>query len=198
MSKYANNWEKMAEAEPAKLERMKSLVGDGKVGHGTLRDGKVYFSDADINAIVDAQRDEAFSFEDEILNGAKKHPFRLVADDADKDVESRNYFVGMPEVGSIMIDGIHGSDLKNDDGYIYSEEEPAVFVNHEKLIQDYKVGLGVDLDEDSAKRLAKKIETRMNAYLSSNFRDVIRDNQDSLYDRWRDARDMRNYRQSGR
>lgn len=176
---------------------MKSLVGDGKVGHGTIRDGKLILSDKDVAAIVDAQRNSDFSLDDEMLNGADRHAFRLVADEADNDVPSSEYFAGMPEIEAITFLGIETESLRYDAGFI-NAEEPAVKVNPSKLIQDYKAALGVDLDEDSAKRLATRIERRMNAEIASEFDKTIRDNQDELYDRWRERRDTNNYRQSGR
>ena len=185
---YANNWDKMAGADPAKLERMKSLVGDGKVGHGTLKDGRLYFSKEDVDAISAAQRNNYFNFDDEILNGSNKQIFRLISDDADFEVANKDYFAGMPESGAITIDGIRDYDLKREDGYIYSEEEPGYSVNPSKLIQDYKMGLGVDLDADSAKRLANRLEISLNAQVASGWRDAMANNQDELYERWREAR----------
>jgi hypothetical protein len=150
-TKYGNNWDKMAAVGPrerASLDAQKPLVGNGQVGNGSMKNGQLHFNDEDVKALVLSMVGPDDEIRDviELKSGNTSLPFPLID--------------GEPFIESQAFDYEGGDAERNEDGFYFANGE--VTVNAGLLQVDYRKAYGVELDDDSANRLAKSLQKSLN------------------------------------
>lgn len=155
---YERSWsDRQDKRAIARLQQTKNELGDGKPGNGVFVNGELNLREEDINELVlntIGPRNEIADLYDErntrkSLNEVPFYPQNLSSPETTR-------IAGYVESGAFKIEAAeYIRDIQN------RERSPAieyVTVDPDALQSDYKLSMGIDLSDDSARRLSKAME----------------------------------------
>ncbi len=201
---YANDFEKKSEYKSFG----KVNIGDGQVGNGIIKDGKLHLRDEDIDEIVAVNFGDSSVLSDLINDGGGSQPFALFVGENNmlKDSPEEREFSKTTslslnnEMGSSPIDLPDANDYEVDDfdpGEPRTWEDPGygasgsinigdTDVNERFLRVAYEKVGGLPVDRDSIRRLAVAIMVEGDKAARS-----VEEDKSSSEDFWEDYKDRR-------